>query len=656
MSKTDNVNPRSRIVSLGLSCLCLSVAVTAGLAEQARALSVPYPVVLTQLPEGTEAQTQGPLAHGMLRADFGQGARLLLLQPDSSVSVLSRGFHSACDPAVSFDGTHLLFAGKKTASDPWHIFEMSAQGADVRQVTQGSEDHRSPGYQPTFYTIVSPKPWYQLTFVKTEKGTLNECGVGAPTNLYSSKLDGSALRRLTYNLSSDMDPTIMPDGRLLLASWQRSDLNRGPRGRISLFGVNIDGTDYAAFCGDRGKRIKHMPCTTAKGLAVFVESESVPWDGAGTLAAISLRRPLHDYRTVTRPQEGLFHSPSALPGGDVLVSRRSADGSDTHGLFKLNPTNGQCERLFDSPDYHEMQAQAIVERQEPDGRSSIVTEEDPHGKLYCLNVNQSDFKDRSWHPQGTAKRLRILEGVALTETGAPSHGMHPLARRRILEEIDIIADGSFNVEIPGSVPIELQTLDADGMALRTCAWIWAKNHEPRGCIGCHEDGELTPENVLIGALTRTSTKPNPAAKQTQTVDFRRDVMPIIADKCARCHDNPDAPVRLTGEITAGRKDAAFNQDYRLLLTRGATPGRGRYVHPGSARTSPVIWHLFGRNTSRPWDGDAGKQAVPSMPANPSVQLTDQDRRTFVTWIDLGALWDGLPASQQDHVPAGGPTQ
>jgi hypothetical protein len=24
------------------------------------------------------------------------------------------------------------------------------------------------------------------------------------------------------------------------------------------------------------------------------------------------------------------------------------------------------------------------------------------------------------------------------------------------------------------------------MALRSCSWIWAKNHEPRGCIGCHE--------------------------------------------------------------------------------------------------------------------------------------------------------------------------
>ncbi len=617
-------------------------------AETPASVRIEQAIVLTQLPTGTEAQTRGACADGMLRADYGDQGRLILLHSDSSTKVLSPDFHSACDPAVSFDGTHILFAGKKTASDPWHIFEMSAQGSDVRQVTQGTEDHRSPGYQPTFYTIVSPKPWYQLTFVKVEKGTLNEYGAGPVTNLYSCKLDGSAMRRLTYNLSSDMDPMIMPDGRLLLASWQRSGLSRGPLGRISLFGVNIDGTDYAAFCGHRGKRIKHMPCTTTRGLAVFVESERVPWDGAGTLGGISLRRPLHDYREITHTKDGLFHSPSELPDGDILVSRRPADGSGTHGLFKLNPENGRRELLFDSPTFHEIQAKAIVARPEPDGRSSIVTEEDPHGKLYCLNINTSDFKDRRWHPQGTAKRLRILEGVTLTQKRVGRHGLHPLAQRRILGEIDISQDGSFNVEIPGSLPIELQTLDADGMALRTCSWIWAKNHEPRGCIGCHEDGELTPENVLIDALTQTSMTLPHLPEQKQTIDFKRDIMPIIANKCASCHDKPDASVRLTGEMAPDAGGTPFNQSYQHLLTPGVTPGRGTYVHPGSARTSPVIWHLFGRNTSRPWDGDAGTRAIPRMPANSSVQLTDQDRRMFVQWIDLGAMWDG--------VPIGGPAQ
>ena len=146
---------------------------------------------------------------------------------------------------------------------------------------------------------------------------------------------------MTFNLSSDMDPFIMPDGRLLFASWQRAGLNRGLPGRIGLFGIGIDGTDYAVFSADEGKRIKHMPCATTSGRAVFVEAETVPWDGAGSLGCVSLRRPLHSYRPVTQDSDGLFHSPSPLPDGGILVSRRSANGRDTHAAAgRTTPRQG----------------------------------------------------------------------------------------------------------------------------------------------------------------------------------------------------------------------------------------------------------------------------------------------------------------------------
>lgn len=638
MSKSQNL--QSWYAKCFLVCLVLTLTCTA--TKQARARQqtrLTHPVVLTQLPRATEAERAGPRANGMLRADYGDRGRLVLLQPDLSIRVMTEDFHSACDPSVSFDGTRLLFAAKRNASDPWHIFEMGADGSGVRRVTNGPEDHRSPGYQPTFYTIVSPKPWYQLTYVQTEKDALNEMGTGADTNLYSCKVDGSAARRLTHNLSSDMDPHIMPNGRLLLASWQRANLGRGPAGRIRLFGVNTDGADYAAFCGDRGERIKHMPCATTQGLVVFVEGDRVPWDGAGTLGCVPIRRPLQDYRPITGKNDGLFHSPSPLPDGHLLVSRRSQNGQDTHGLFKLNPKNGQRQLIFDSPEYHEIQAKMIVQRPEPDGRSSVVTEEDPHGKLYCLNVNISNFKDKSWWPKGIAKRLRVLEGIAPTQATAKGNRLTQLAQRRILGEIDLSQDGSFNITVPGSVPVELQILDARGMALQSCAWIWAKNHEPRGCIGCHEDGELTPENLFVDAVKRKSTELTLAPERRRTVDFRRDVMPVIADKCAKCHDTAEAPIRLTG---------AANQDYKTLLAPGAAPGLGKYVHPGQARTSPVIWHLFGQNTSRPWDTQALGKNIPRMPANNSVALTESEKRTFVEWIDMGAAWDGIPEASSDN--------
>ncbi len=241
-------------------------------------------IIVTQLPvshpmpyqrTGTAIEQQGPIAK-LLRVNFGSGARLVKVYPDFSTEVLSHGFHSACDPEISFDASHILFAGKRTHTDNWTIFEMEIDGSSLRQVTNGENPCRSPGYQATLYTIVSPKPWHQLTFVGSEKGALNEYGAATAANLYSCKLDGSAVRRLTFNLSSNMDTFLMPDGRLLFASWQRSTLYRGLLGRISLFGIGIDGTDYAAFCTNEGKRIKQMPCTTTKGLAVFIETDRLP--------------------------------------------------------------------------------------------------------------------------------------------------------------------------------------------------------------------------------------------------------------------------------------------------------------------------------------------------------------------------------------------
>jgi len=602
-------------------------------------------IVVTQLPVGTAAEKRGLAADGMLRVDYGDGARLIIVSSDLSIETVSQGFQSACDPDISFDGSHIAFAGKRKAADGWHIFEMDIDGSNLRQVTSGPRDFRNPGYTSSLYALkpvgVPSEPEYHLAFV-ARTGAMNEYDDSPATSLYSCKLDGSAIRRLTYNLSSDMDPFIQSDGRLLFAGWQRSGLNHGLLGRVALFGVNIDGTDYAAFSTDEGKRIKHMPCTTAKGLAVFVEADKVPWDGAGTLGSVRLRRPLHSYRTVTDESDGLFHSPSPLPDGSILVSRRSRDDSDTHGVGRLDPASGEFEIVFDDPDYHDIQAKAIHARPEPDGRSSWVNIEGSNGKLYCLDVGLSDLR----LPDGTAQRLRVTEGIPLVQD---SHQVRQstatiptLAPRRILGEIAIEKDGSFNIEIPANTPIELQVLDADGMALRTCAWIWAKSRESRGCIGCHEDGELTPENNLVEAVLRPSVKLTLPPERRRTVDFQHDIMPIIAKKCIACHSKSGASVSLMSEhsaLAAPEEKSHPNSSYVNLLASTDKPGRGKYVHPGQARTSPLIWHVFGRNASRPWDDTFSEKPVRQMPPGESGGLTEDEKRTFTEWIDLGAAWD-----------------
>jgi hypothetical protein len=412
---------------------------------------------------------------------------------------------------------------------------------------------------------------------------------------------------------------------------------------------------------------------------VFVEADEVGWDGAGSLAVVSLRRRLASYRQITGPGDGLFHSPSPLPGGKILVSRRPPSDTSDYGIYRLDPATGRYDLVFDDPKYHDIQAKILAPRPEPDGRSSSVfvatgdiddpsskqsfIPKNPRGKLYCLNAYISDLDRSQWLASGTIKKVRVLEGlsrrnadagsflpegivIGASGAGSTQAGIPPTLPRRFLGEVPVEEDGSFNVEVPADIPIELQLLDEHGMALRSCGWIWVKNNEPRGCIGCHEDQDLTPENRLVKALMRPSIPLTLSPERRRAVDFRRHVMPIIEAKCVSCH-GPGKTPRLDGgsELVDHGSHAYFNRAYESLLAAHEPAGErrsafGHYVHAGRARTSPLVWHLFGHDTSRPWDDRAkSNSGARPMPPEGAAALTEDEKRTFVEWIDTGALWD-----------------
>jgi hypothetical protein len=554
------------------------------------------------------------MAEDTLRASYGQGGRLVLLEKNGAARVLTPGFDSAADPAVSFDGKRILFAGKKSAADKWNIFEMNADGSGLRQVTHDAGNCRQPRYQPAVFYLNDAHPAYQITFVSDAAGEFNEYGPIPATNLYSARLDGSGLRRLTYAVSSSYDPFQMQDGRILFSNWQRSHLAHGPRGRIDLFAVHLDGADFGPFSGTQGRRVKHMACTTLKGLVAFIESDNVPWDGAGSLATLTLRRNLHSYRAVTAPSDGLFAYPSPLPDGSVLVSRRPANGGGLHAIYRLDLETGRATLVYRRRGAHCIQAVALVSRPEPDGHSSVVEDDKNWSKLYCLNVYASDLK-REWMPMGTAVRLRVIEGVPRTALAAAppiAQGVFEMVPKRLLGDLALDPDGSFHLLVPPNTPIQLQVLDSDGMALRTSDWIWAKNREQRGCIGCHEDNELTPENVFAQALSHPAAQLTLPPERRRTVLYQRDVVPILSRHCsgAACHGGGAQP-RLPG------------------------PDVMKCIDPGRARTSRLVWAIFGRNTARPWDPSSALPAPKRMPPPGAPPLTGGERQTIIEWIDLG---------------------
>lgn len=578
--------------------LALASARTAVAARPASAAPPTPPVVVAQVPAGAlPAEARG---EGLLRGEVGEGGRLLLVSAAGATRVLSAGFHSAADPEVSFDGGSILFAAKKEKADPWCVWEMRADGSGAHKITCGAAGARQPVYQSTVYTITSTnvEPWVQVAFAGTDPGERNEAGVAPNTSLWSCKMDGSALRRLTFNLSNDFDPTILPDGRMVYATWLGRTA-RG-RGRVALVGVNEDGSDYQTYAGEQGLRVEQMPTPSANGLVVFVESDALAGDGGGRLASVSQVRPLHTYRSLTADADGRFRSPSSLPDGRLLVSWRQPGGG-TYGIYRFEPETKARETVLEDPAWHSLQARLLAPRAVPDARSSVVRDDDAEGRLYAIDVGINDL-GRGW-PQGAAKRLRVLEGVAAGE-GRP-------ASRRLLGEIPVAEDGSFQVQLPANTPVQLQLLDAEGLALRSSAWLWVRNHGAQGCVGCHEDPERTPPNRFVKAVQSPAPVLNQPPEKRRAVGYAADVKAIVESRCLGCHGTP-------GKAPALDATAA---------------GMARFAATGEARRSRLLWHLLGRNTARPWDPEA--PAAAPLPLPEAQRPSPAEIRAFIEWIDLG---------------------
>lgn len=592
----------------------LIAAVVVALTAMPAAALASAPLVITQVPAG-EAQAGG--------------GRIVLATPGGASRILTSEFADAADPDVSFDGRNIVFAGRKTMDAPWCVYERDLQSDTTRLITCGPAGARHPIYLPPVYTLTpaSTETWELIAFVGTVVGARNDLEDAALTSLYSCKLDGSAMAPLTFSLSGDLDPVVLHDGRIVYSTGRRD--GSGRKAGRALWGINLDGTDALVFAEAEGRPVKRSPAPTADGWVVFIESDAAAGSGEGTLGAVDLRRNLHSYRPLSSAAAGEFRAPSEDPEGGVLVSWRPSAAGETWDVYHFDPLTRRKSRLFHEARWESVEARRVTARHRPDGRSSVVKTDDPLATLYGLDVGISDLPTSEWS-RSLARRVRVLEGVSARSGNAS-------VVRRLLGDVALDEDGSFHLQVPADTPLEVQLLDEDGLSLRRSTWIWARRHEERGCIGCHEDRERTPPNRFVRAIQHPANVMNPPAAERRTVDFRHDVAPIVLARCLPCHSSTGSPPHLDGASS----EAAPSRDYRTLLDHA--------VDAGQARTSSLIAHVLGRAAGRPWD----KAAVPVKPIPEASTLTPADTRTLIEWIDWGAAWDSRSTLDAPSAGVGG---
>ena len=63
--------------------------------------------------------------------------------------------------------------------------------------------------------------------------------------------------------------------------------------------------------------------------------------------------------------------------------------------------------------------------------------------------------------------------------------------------VQVEKDGSVYLKVIADTPFQIRTIDEKGNVLSgPCGWIWLRPNERRGCVGCHEDHEMVPENKV----------------------------------------------------------------------------------------------------------------------------------------------------------------
>jgi len=716
-----------------------------------------------------------------------KGSRIVLYDLNRrDLKVLTKDFETAFDPCTYWDGKKFAFAGVHKKGGGCQIWEMNIDGTGLRQMT----DYKGTCRGPIYYAagsieegkgrIVSRDRYFEgdwrvrgevektgmIIFSGSPEGVMNEYHEPYAYNLYrldtqggkiiqritGGKLSGieyphlnTTIDQITYNVSSDFDPWLTPDGNILFSSVQANGSRAEGKGRVMLCVDNWDGAYPRPIFGNCDGEIGGSSCRSQAKITfgdrkiVYVESPYRNW-GVGQLASVSWDAPFNKtYKKVTEDDGGLYRSPYPLPDDRMVVSY--AERGD-FGIYWFDCKNGTAgEKVYDDPEWNEHQPAPIYVKYRPRwintftaGKNFGVTvvtyqpfdqvnvEGYPHswGTWICFDTTLTNIEIGPYPHQrakevehGDIKAVRIVQGLQTIEpdetrfrvgTGkhllggerSSSNSGTAFQQRRLIGYQYVESDGSVVTSQPSDVPYYIQILDERGMSVQSgLMWAYLRPYGGRICTGCHygsyrgrafknlhskalynwwyddrshydspfafaylkfndegyyrgvKHGEdiVVPSDIYYGGPSGTTSQPVEGLNmdKLRTVDFRREIQPILDAKCAECHDESNPP-NLSGGLELVSVDgiAAYSQAYNSLLApqRGKDPNiGGKYVNPSAAINSLLVWRLYEKELS------ANKPRENPFPIAGRVMhdkfLTQEERYKIVEWIDLGAQWDNI---------------
>lgn len=631
------------------------------------------------------------------------------------------------DPAVSPDGRRVLFAMRRRREEGHHLYVLDLETRRARRLTRGN------GPLPTGGLATDRDPTWgpdgTVWFVSTRAGRVADGGRLLDADLYSLDPGTGELRRWTRTPHVERKPTFFTvgdeAGGEVGFTALRAALPGQARAHAFRFPPDLS-TEYHQHFGitppeDLFFDTREMP--DGRYVAVVGDLDGV-WR-AGRLGIIDrnlgpeLPSPAHEAAMPSYAPplvrldpdarsegwtDGAWRDPAPLPDGRLLVARHPGrlDLADPDAAFTPRI---ELLTLEEAPDgggpriaeRRVLLAEAGVALTDPEpvvvraplraSRPHTAPPGERFGVLHHHGLPMIDALLRNLAPTGPRlprddfRYVRLIEALPRTPAhwhpvrapgrdGATTVGLGGLGPARILAELPLAPDGSFQARIPAGVPFRIQPLDERRMAVGFPHNRWfdlapgqrlvqglsvaaGLDRYETQCGACHgtADGrsgqpfDHAPPDALTGASLTLSRferqdprRPLPPPELGDAtrieVDFRRDVQPILDRSCG-CH-GPEA--RAAGLDLSGRPSGPYTASYESLLRPGeGSGGGGAYVdaRTGSARRSFLMELLTGEELDAP-----RALATPGTPHPAEGPLDEDDVLTLIRWIDLGANFDG----------------
>ena len=540
------------------------------------------------------------------------------------------------DVDLKFDADKMLFSSIGQ-HDRWHIFELDADGTNLRQITPDEADVDC--YDPCYL------PDGRVMFASTACFAGVPCVGGGNTvaNLYRMDADGKNIRQLCFDQDHNWCPTVLNDGSVLYSRWEYSD---SPHYFTRLlFHMNPDGTGQMEYYGSGSYwpnsifYARPIPGQPTRVVAVISGHHGVPrmgelvvfdpaqgrFEGSGAVQRIpgfgrkvepvirdelvndSWPKFLHPY-----PLSEKYFLVSMQPNAQSLWGVYLVDIFDNALLLSEQPN---CAMLEPVPFRKTPRPPIIHDKVRPGATDAIVYLSDVYAGGGLAGV-----------PRGSVKKLRLYE----PHYAYPQMGGHinvgvdgPWDVHRIVGTVPVEPDGSAMFRVPANTPLAAQPLDAEGKALQVMrSWFTAMPGEILSCAGCHEAQNSTASVGNNMAARKQPAEIEPWHGPARGFSFKREVQPVLDRYCVGCHnDQPRQDGKQVADFTAkaGNGWRNFTPAYLALHRYVRRPGPESDYH----LQAPLEWHA-----------DTSELVQMLQKGHYNVKLDAEGWDRLITWIDL----------------------